>query len=206
MKTLRTLAVLWTAAGVSVFAGGDKGMSNKEIATFGAGCFWCTEAVFERVNGVISVVSGYTGGRTRDPKYRQVCSGRTGHAEVVRIEFDPGIVSYEQLLDLFWQMHDPTTPNRQGADIGTQYRSVVFYHNEEQRAAAKAAVAALEQSGVFPRPIVTEISPATEFYPAEDYHQDYFRNNAGAPYCRFVIRPKLKKLEQHKKAPSPIRE
>jgi peptide-methionine (S)-S-oxide reductase len=161
-------------------------------ATFGGGCFWCVEAVFERMPGVRSVVSGYAGGRTPDPTYKSVCSGSTGHAEVVQIEFDPTKVSYDELLDLFWQAHDPTTLNRQGADVGTQYRSIILYHDDSQKAAAqrsKQKVAAL-----LDQPVVTEIAPLTKFYAAEDYHQDYFRNNPNAPYCVAVIHPKLKKL------------
>lgn len=163
-------------------------------ATFGAGCFWCTEAVFERIEGVKSVISGYSGGHTKDPTYKEVCTGDTGHAEVVRIEYDPDKVSYEELLYWFWQMHDPTTLNRQGADIGTQYRSVIFYHSEEQKKAAEKSKAVPRASGKYKTPIVTQIVPATEFYKAEDYHQEYFSKNVDAPYCRFVIQPKLKKL------------
>lgn len=169
--------------------------ANTEQATFGAGCFWCVEAVFDRLPGVLNVESGYSGGKTPDPTYKQVCSGRTGHAEVVRITYDPSQVAYEQLLDLFWRMHDPTTLNRQGADVGSQYRSVVFYHNDAQREAAETMKRKLDQSDTFDDPIVTEISPAAEFYPAEDYHQDYFENNRNAPYCRIVIAPKLRKLD-----------
>lgn len=166
--------------------------NNLATATFGAGCFWCVEAVFERLDGVRSVVSGYMGGEVEDPSYREVCSGQTGHAEVVRIRFEPETITYEELLDWFWRSHDPTTPNRQGADTGTQYRSVIFYHNEQQKQTAQASKAAAQRH--FAAPIVTEIAPASEFYPAEDYHQDYYRLNAGAPYCRMVITPKLKKL------------
>jgi len=165
-----------------------------ETATLAAGCFWCVEAVFENVEGVKSVVSGYTGGDTQDPTYQQVCSGRTGHAEAVQIEFDPETVSFSELLDLFWRMHDPTTPNRQGADVGTQYRSAVFYHSEEQKRVAEESKRKLDKSDKYSGEVVTEISEATEFYAAEDYHQDYFRNNPNAGYCRIVIQPKLKKL------------
>ena len=165
-----------------------------EVATFSAGCFWCSEAVFQQLEGVKSVRPGYTGGHTRNPTYKQVCSGKTGHAESVQIEYDPRKVSYERLLDLFWRMHDPTTPNRQGADVGTQYRSAIFYHSEAQRRTAEASREALGKSGKYAQPIVTEIVPASDFYPAEDYHQDYFKNNPNAPYCRFVIVPKLEKL------------
>jgi peptide-methionine (S)-S-oxide reductase len=163
-------------------------------AMFGAGCFWCTEAVFQEVPGVVKAVSGYAGGKTKNPTYKQVCSGLTGHAEVVRIEYDPARVKYEELLDLFWRMHDPTTPDRQGADVGTQYRSAIFYYSDAQKAAAEAAKAALEKSGRYKGRIVTQIAPATEFYAAEDDHQDYYNENRAAPYCRMVIQPKLEKL------------
>lgn len=163
-----------------------------EKATFGAGCFWCVEAVFERLDGVQSVVSGYAGGTKEHPTYEEVCSGRTGHAEVAQITFDPAKVSYEQLLGLFWKSHDPTTLNRQGADVGTQYRSVIFYHNEQQKTAAEQSKK--QAQSIFADPIVTEIQPLTKFYEAENYHQDYYRNNANAPYCRMVIKPKLEKL------------
>ena len=165
-----------------------------EYATFGAGCFWCVEAVFERLPGVISVVSGYQGGETEKPSYDQVCRGDTGHAEVVRVEYDPLRVSFDKLLEVFWDAHDPTQLNRQGADVGTQYRSVIFYHNEEQRTKAEAAKAAVSASGKFSRPVVTQITSADAFYEAEGYHQDYFRNNPSAPYSQYVIRDKLKKL------------
>jgi len=167
--------------------------NNLQTATFGAGCFWCVEAVFERLDGVDSVVSGYMGGETENPTYHDVCSGTTGHAEVVQIRFDPDAIDYLTLLDWFWRSHDPTTPNRQGADVGTQYRSVIFYHDDAQKDAAEVSKAkAAKRSD---KPIVTEISPAAEFYRAEDYHQDYFRLNGHAPYCQMVIRPKLEKLE-----------
>lgn len=166
-----------------------------EIATLAAGCFWCTEAVFEAIDGVTAVTSGYIGGQTADPTYKQVCSGATGHAEATQITFDPERVSYGELLDLFWRMHDATTLNRQGADIGTQYRSAIFTHSEEQKAQAEASRAALAQAKPKGDPIVTEITPATTFYPAENHQQDYFQNNAEAPYCSFVIKPKLRKLK-----------
>jgi peptide-methionine (S)-S-oxide reductase len=170
-----------------------------ELATFGGGCFWCVEAVFERLDGVKSVTSGYAGGTAENPTYKEVCSGTTGHAEVTQIEFDPKKISYEKLLEVFWAAHDPTTLNRQGADVGTQYRSVIFYHNEAQRAAAAQSKAAAQKE--FDRPIVTEIQPLTRFYKAEGYHQDYYRNNASASYCQVVIRPKLEKLEKKLKKP-----
>ena len=162
------------------------------IATFGAGCFWCVEAVFEQLDGVHAVESGYMGGEVQDPTYREICSGTSGHAEVTQIHYDSKIVRYETLLDWLWRSHDPTTLNRQGADIGTQYRSVIFYHNEAQREAAVAAKVAAQKD--FTAPIVTEITSATTYYPAEDYHQDYYRLNPNAPYCQIVIRPKLEKL------------
>jgi peptide-methionine (S)-S-oxide reductase len=162
------------------------------IATFGAGCFWCVEAVFEQLDGVHTVESGYMGGEVQDPTYREICSGTTGHAEITQIHYDPLIISYETLLDWLWRSHDPTTLNRQGADSGTQYRSVIFYHSEAQREAAEASKAAAQKD--FTDPIVTEITAATTYYPAEDYHQDYYRLNPNAPYCQIVIRPKLEKL------------
>src|SRR5262249_21536731 len=148
-----------------------------ERATFGSGCFWCTEAVFQRVKGVESVVSGYSGGDVPDPTYYQVCEGTTGHAEVVQVTYDPQVGSYRELLEIFWKLHDPTTLNRQGADVGTQYRSVIFYHTDEQKELAEHYKQKLDESGAFSRPIVTEIAPLSEFYPAEDYHQNYFREN-----------------------------
>jgi peptide-methionine (S)-S-oxide reductase len=167
-----------------------------EKATLGAGCFWCVEAVFQRVDGVISVVAGYAGGTTENPTYEEVCTGTTGHAEVAQITFDPAKVSYKQLLDVFWQAHDPTTLNKQGADVGTQYRSVIFTHGAEQ--ARTAAKSKEEAASLFEKPIVTQILPLTKFTPAENYHQDYFVHNQNAPYCRFVIAPKIEELK-HKK-------
>ncbi len=168
--------------------------SASEYATLGGGCFWCIEAVFERVPGVKSVVSGYAGGHTENPTYKAVCAGDTGHAEVVQIQFDPRTITYEQVLDLFWQAHDPTTLNRQGPDVGTQYRSVIFYHDESQRVAAETSKAAAGKQ--FARPIVTEIQALPRFHRAEGYHQDYYRNNPNQPYCRMIIRPKLDKLKK----------
>ncbi len=165
-------------------------------ATFGSGCFWCTEAVFQDVEGIESVVSGYSGGHIKNPAYREVCSGRTGHAEVVQITYDPAVISYDELLEIFWKTHDPTTLNRQGADVGTQYRSVVYYHDEEQKQLAEAYKQKLNESGAFTNPIVTEISPLDTFYPAEDYHQNYYKNNPEQGYCSFVIRPKVDKFKQ----------
>ena len=168
--------------------------AESKRATFGGGCFWCTEAVFEEMKGVHGVVSGYAGGTTEDPSYDEVCSGRTGHAEVVQVEYDPAQVSYEKLLDIFWKAHDPTTLNRQGADTGTQYRSVIFYHDDEQKKVAETSKA--KAATQFSDPIVTEIKPLPKFWPAESYHQDYFRKNPNAPYCTVVIRPKLKKVKE----------
>lgn len=161
-----------------------------ERATFGGGCFWCLEAVFEQLNGVERVVSGYAGGAIANPSYEAVCSGTTGHAEVVEIAFDPTLISYRQLLEVFFATHDPTALNRQGADVGTQYRSVVVTHNSEQRLQAKEAIAELTRAGVYAAPIVTEIADAPVFYPAEAYHQGYFRNNPGQGYCAYVVAPK----------------
>lgn len=163
-------------------------------ATFGSGCFWCTEAVFQQLDGVHSVVSGYTGGQVKNPTYEQVCSGSTGHAEAVQVVYDPTVVSYAELLEVFWQTHDPTTPNRQGHDVGTQYRSVIFFHGEEQRRLAEHYKQKLTESNAFDAPIVTEIAPSTQFYPAETYHQNYYALNSRQPYCVAIIRPKLEKL------------
>jgi len=165
-----------------------------EMATFGAGCFWCTEAVFQQLKGVERVVSGYSGGHVKSPTYQNVCSGSTGHAEVVQITFDPKVVSFAELLEVFWKTHDPTTLNRQGNDEGTQYRSVVFYHSDDQRRAAEHCKRTLDESGGLGRPIVTEISPFTQFYAAEDYHQNYFADNPRQPYCSAIIRPKVDKV------------
>lgn len=168
-------------------------MSNtKSIATFGGGCFWCIEAIFDRLDGVEKARSGYAGGHEKKPTYRAVTGGKTGHAEVVQVHFDPEVVTYEELLELFWQAHDPTSLNRQGADIGPQYRSIILFHDEEQRASAEVSKAAAQKH--FSDPIVTEIIPLEQFYVAEDYHQNYYEQNPDAGYCSFVIRPKLKKL------------
>jgi peptide-methionine (S)-S-oxide reductase len=166
------------------------------FATFGSGCFWCTEAIFQQLKGVKSVVSGYSGGTATNPTYEQVCTGTTGHAEVCQIEYDRQLISYEELLEVFFNTHDPTTLNRQGNDIGAQYRSVIFYHDEEQRKAAERVRNELETKKVFKQPIVTEIAAFEHFYPAEDYHQNYFRNNPNQGYCRYVIAPKLVKFEK----------
>jgi len=171
-----------------------KGTNQLELATFGGGCFWCLEAVFEMLPGVESVTSGYTGGRDENVTYEQVCSGKTGHAEVVQIAYDPKQIAYEKLLETFWEVHDPTTLNRQGNDIGTQYRSAIFYHSDAQKLAAEKSMAA-EQAN-WPSPIVTEIVPLTKFISGEGYHQDYYRNNPNQGYCRMVIRPKVEKFEK----------
>jgi peptide-methionine (S)-S-oxide reductase len=165
-----------------------------ETATLGGGCFWCVEAVLERLRGVREVVSGYAGGELPDPTYEQICTGRTGHAEVVRVRFDPAVLPYRELLRAFFATHDPTTPDRQGGDVGTQYRSVIFHHSEAQRETAEALIAELDAAGIWEDPIVTELAPAPELYPAEAYHQGYYRGNASQPYCRVVIAPKVAKL------------
>jgi len=167
-----------------------------ELATLAGGCFWCLEAAFEHLQGVRRVISGYTGGHTPNPTYAQVCSGTTGHAEAVQVTFDPDVLSFSQLLEAFFSVHDPTTLNRQGPDIGTQYRSAIFYHTPEQKAEVERMTRELEASGAWANPIVTEIEPLSMFYPAEEYHQQYYRNNPEQPYCRLVIAPKLAKLGQ----------
>jgi len=168
----------------------------EEIAILGGGCFWCLEAVFDRLDGVKSVESGYMGGQRENPTYQQVCSGATGHVEVVRVTFDPNELSYRELLDVFFTIHDPTTLNRQGNDVGTQYRSVIFYTSEEQRKTAEQLIAELNAARHWPNPIVTTVEPAKKFFEAEDYHQEYYANNANQPYCQFVVAPKVKKFQQ----------
>lgn len=176
-------------------AAADPKAPATETATFGSGCFWCTEAVFQRLKGVSKVVSGYTGGTTKNPTYKEICTGETGHAEVVQVTFDPKVISYPELLEVFWRSHDPTTLNRQGADSGTQYRSVIFTHSDAQKEAATAYKKKIDAAKVFDKPVVTEITPAVKFYPAEDYHQNYFNTNPKQPYCRAVITPKVDKLK-----------
>ncbi|HRG78958.1 MAG TPA: peptide-methionine (S)-S-oxide reductase MsrA [Cyclobacteriaceae bacterium] len=171
-------------------------MKEFEVATLGSGCFWCTEAFFLRVKGIESVVSGYSGGKVKNPTYREVCSGLTGHAEVIQVKFDPALISYSEVLEIFWNTHDPTTLNKQGADEGTQYRSVVFYHSDSQKQTAEDYKKQLDKSGVYKNPIVTEISPFTVFYPAEDYHQNYYALNPNQGYCEYVIRPKIEKFNK----------
>ncbi len=165
-----------------------------ETATFANGCFWCTEAVFKRLKGVKSVLPGFAGGTVKDPSYDQVCAGNTGHAESIQIKFDPKVIPFEKILDIFWHTHDPTTPNRQGNDIGTQYRSAIFFHNEKQKEIAEKSKKDLEDKGVYKNSIVTEITPIKNFYVAEDYHKDYYDNHQDAPYCNYVIDPKIHKL------------
>ena len=167
-----------------------------EIATFGSGCFWCTEAIFERVNGVSSVVSGYSGGSVENPTYKEVCDGTTGHAECTQITFDPAVVTYDELLEVFWKTHDPTTLNKQGNDVGTQYRSVIFYHNDEQKQKAEFYKNKLTEEKIWDKPIVTEITKFEKFFPAEDYHQEYYENNQNQGYCVYVITPKVEKFEK----------
>jgi len=176
----------------------ENSLSEKslETATFGSGCFWCTEAIFLNVDGVSKVESGYAGGKVKNPTYKEVCSGLTGHAEVVQLKFDPKVISYDELLEIFWQTHDPTTLNQQGNDVGTQYRSVVFYHNEDQKKAAEYYKNKLEEEKVFDNRIVTEITAYPGFYKAEDYHQNYYNLNKSEPYCSYVITPKLDKFKK----------
>jgi peptide-methionine (S)-S-oxide reductase len=171
-------------------------MSRTEVATLAGGCFWCLEAVYDELDGVLSVESGYIGGHVEDPTYYQVCSGETGHAEAVRVTFDPDAVSFRDLLEVFFVIHDPTTLNRQGNDIGTQYRSAIFFHSPEQEAAAREVIAELERDQAFPNPIVTEVTPAGTWYEAEAYHQEYYARNPGQGYCQFVIAPKLAKFRK----------
>lgn len=169
---------------------------NTETAVFGAGCFWCVEAIYERVNGVLSVESGYAGGHVKNPSYREVCTGTTGHAEVARLEFDPNVISYAELLEVFWHTHNPTTKNRQGADVGPQYRSVIFYLNDEQKEIAEKSLKKTDASDLWEDPIVTDIEPLTNYNDAEDYHQDYYLNNPNAGYCSIVIAPKIAKFKK----------
>jgi methionine-S-sulfoxide reductase len=182
---------------------GDAAASSKqdkekkvEVATFGSGCFWCTEAVFEELKGVESAVSGYSGGRVPNPTYEQICTGGTGHAEVIQVTYDPEVITFPELLEVFWMTHDPTTLNQQGPDHGTQYRSAVFYHTDEQRELAEKYMQRLDESGAFDAPIVTEITKFQKFYPAEDYHQEYFAANPRQPYCRAVVKPKVVKFRK----------
>ncbi len=181
----------------------EKTRNDTELATLGGGCFWCLEAVFKRIDGIRRVVSGYAGGSKANPTYQEVCTGSTGHAEVVQIHYDPEVIGYEEILDLFWKAHDPTTPNRQGSDLGTQYRSIILYHNQAQREAAERSKA--KAAAVFDKPIVTEIVSLDAFHEAEKYHQDYYDHNPQAGYCRVVVRPKLQKLGLDGVGPDPRR-
>jgi len=191
------MIVIFTGLLVSLTLNANHTMNDKlELATFGGGCFWCVEAIFERVKGVETAVSGYSGGHTANPDYKQVITGLTGHAEVVQIAFDPDQVSYTELLEIFFKTHDPTTLNRQGNDVGTQYRSVIFYHGDEQRAEAEQTIAVLSKEEIWDDPIVTSVEAFEAFYKAEGYHQEYFENNPNAGYCRVVITPKVEKFEQ----------
>ena len=171
--------------------------TNESIITLGGGCFWCTEAVFDNLKGVLHVESGYSGGNAPNPTYEQVCTGMTNHAEVVQVTFDPNVISLKEILEVFFTVHDPTTLNRQGADVGTQYRSVIFYRDAEQKAVAEDVIKEINAAGIWGRPIVTELAPFKAFYIAENYHQEYFQHNAYAPYCRVVIAPKVKKFREH---------
>lgn len=174
----------------------DNQNKNLDTATFASGCFWCTEAIFERVNGVKSVISGYSGGTVPNPTYEEVCTGNTGHAECTQIIYDPSVISYDELLEIFWKMHDPTTLNRQGNDVGTQYRSAIFYHNEQQKEKAEYYKKKLTDEKIWDKPIVTEITKFTKFYPAENYHQEYYDKNPNQGYCAYVITPKVEKFEK----------
>ncbi len=170
--------------------------TNTEVATFGGGCYWCIEAIFQRLEGVEKVESGFSGGNVKNPTYREVCTGATGHAEVIQITFDTTKISFTEVLKVFFTMHDPTTLNRQGNDVGTQYRSAVFYHNDKQKKAAEEIIAELNKANAYPSPIVTEVTKFDAFYKAEDYHQDYYNQNSGEGYCRYVIQPKIEKFEK----------
>ena len=193
MNLKRTLAALLLC--IATLSMGGTMEKRTETATLGGGCFWCLEAVYENVKGVKDVVSGYAGGHTENPDYRSVCTGQTGHAEVVQITYDPEVVSFEDLLEIFWTIHDPTTLNRQGADVGTQYRSVIFYHDEKQKEIAERSKERAQKR--FAAPIVTQIVPFTKFWPAEEYHQDYFRKNPYQGYCQAVVAPKVEKFREH---------
>lgn len=200
MLTAAMVTVFAFATVAGVMAQNDKtmkAMGNDQLktATLGAGCFWCVEAVFQKLKGVEKVTSGYAGGHVKNPSYKEVTRGNTGHAEAVQVLYDPQVIGYEQLLEVFWKTHDPTTLNRQGVDIGPQYRSVIFYHDDQQKALAEKSKKQMDQSGYFDDPIVTAIEAYTSFYVAEDYHQDFYQNNPNQPYCRFNIDPKMDKLQ-----------
>jgi peptide-methionine (S)-S-oxide reductase len=196
MKLMIKLGVIFFAMTVLQNISLAQKNNNMEIATFGSGCFWCTEAIFQQLDGVKEAVSGYSGGKVKNPTYKEVCTGNTGHAEVIQVSYNPEIISFEELLEVFWQTHDPTTLNRQGADVGTQYRSAIFYHSEEQKELAEAYKKKLDEANVFNNPIVTEITEFETFYKADDYHQEYYDNNKAQPYCNFVITPKIEKFKK----------
>ena len=197
MKNLITIVLIVLSGTVFSETNRKEEQMNKlETATFGAGCFWCVEAIFQELKGVEKVESGYMGGKTDNPSYKDICTGETGHAEVCQITYNPEEISFDELLEVFWQTHNPTTLNRQGADVGTQYRSAIFYHSESQRKTAEAYKEKLNELGAYDDPIVTEITEASTFYKAENYHQDYFKNNSNQPYCSFVIKPKMEKFKK----------
>ncbi len=198
MKNIHLIILLCFNSYTLVAQTTNKKIMNDEmqVATLGSGCFWCTEAFFLKLKGVESVESGYSGGKVKNPTYREICTGMTGHAEVVQVKFNPKEISYEDILEVFWNTHDPTTLNKQGADEGTQYRSVVFYHNDDQKKVAEQYKIQLDKSGTFKNPIVTEITPLSIFYPAEDYHQNYYALNPNQGYCQYVIRPKVEKFNK----------
>ena len=191
-----TLIILLSGLCIQSLAQSKSKPAGMEIATLGGGCFWCTEAVYKELKGVISVTSGYSGGDIVNPSYREVCTGSTGHAEVIEIEFDPSVIFFSELLEVFFATHDPTTLNRQGGDVGTQYRSVIFYHNPEQKEAAESVIDRLNQENIFGKPVVTEVTKWKNFFAAEDYHQDYFENNPSQSYCQLVIVPKIEKFRK----------
>ena len=191
MKKILLIIVLFWGLIITTMA-----QNNTDSATFGTGCFWCSEAIFSRLKGVTGVTPGYSGGTEKNPSYELVCSGTTNYAEVIQLTFDTTIITYKELLEVFWKTHDPTTLNRQGADVGTQYRSVIFYHNEDQHKLAERYKKELTEAQIWEKPIVTEISPFNNFYPAEKYHRDYYKNNPGNGYCNFVITPKIEKFEK----------
>jgi len=191
-----TLIILLSGLCIQSLAQSKSKPAGMEIATLGGGCFWCTEAVYKELKGVISVTSGYSGGDIVNPSYREVCTGSTGHAEVIEIEFDPSVIFFSELLEVFFATHDPTTLNRQGGDLGTQYRSVIFYHNPEQKEAAESVIDRLNQENIFGKPVVTEVTKWKNFFAAEDYHQDYFENNPSQSYCQLVIVPKIEKFRK----------
>jgi peptide-methionine (S)-S-oxide reductase len=190
-SALLCLFLLWLTASAQ-----NKVNNTTQTVTFGMGCYWCSEAIFTRIKGVTKVESGFSGGTVKNPTYQQVCTGKTGHAEVVQVTFNPQIISFASLLEIFWKMHDPTTLNRQGDDVGTQYRSVIFYHNNKQKQEAEKYKAELNMAKAYPKPVITQIAPFSAFYKAEDFHQNYFANNGQKPYCRLVILPKVEKLEK----------